>query len=111
MRPGLRDKKFVNENASGFDLLRERRKLQVMPRKKESRCDFTIGIPAALHLVDELYLWKNFFSQLGISVVTSESYRDGVREGKKITGAEFCAPVTDIHGHVLYLQERADMLF
>ena len=104
-------RKYVNENTSGFDLLKERRRLQTVKTGKDRGYDFTIGIPAALHLVDELYLWKTFFSQLGIKVITSESYRDGVREGKKISGAEFCAPVTDIHGHVLHLQEKADYVF
>ncbi len=104
-------RKYVNENTSGFDLLKERKKLQAIRDRKQPLFDFIIGIPAALHLMDDLYLWKHFFNELGIRVITSAAYRDGIREGKKIAGAEFCAPVTEIHGHALYLQERADYVF
>ena len=105
-------KKFVNKNKSGFDLLSERKKLQVIPLKNMDKdCGFTIGIPSALHLADELYMWKYFFNELGIKTVTSEKYRGGIREGKKITGSEFCAPITELHGHAVYLLEKADYLF
>ncbi|MDR3238232.1 MAG: acyl-CoA dehydratase activase, partial [Spirochaetia bacterium] len=103
-------KKFVDENKSGFDLLKERKRLQVLSKKTKD-FSFTIGIPAALHLTEELYLWKYFFNELGIKTITSEAYKNGIREGKKITGAEFCAPITEIHGHTAYLLEKADYLF
>lgn len=104
-------KKFVDENKSGFDLLRERKKLQIVPKKEQKHFGFTVGIPSALHLTDELYLWKYFFNELGVHVITSEGYKDGIGEGKKITGAEFCAPITEMHGHTQYLLEKADYLF
>ena len=104
-------KKFVNENKSGFDLLKERKKLQVLPQKEKLDVNFTIGIPSALQLTDELYMWKYFFNELGIPVITSEAYKDGIRDGKKIAGAEFCAPITEMYGHVEYLLNNADYLF
>jgi predicted CoA-substrate-specific enzyme activase len=70
-----------------------------------------VGLPAALHLFDELPLWKKFFRLLNIRTVTSEAYRGGVSEGKILTGAEFCAPMAALHGHVNYLSERADYIF
>lgn len=103
-------KKFVNENKSGFDLLRARKKLLKLP-KEEPKYDFTIGIPAALNMVDEMYMWKYFFRELGVKTVTSEGYKDGIKEGKKITRAEFCAPITELHGHVMYLKDKADYIF
>ena len=70
-----------------------------------------VGIPAALHLFDEMPLWKKFFELLNVRTVTSEQYRGGISEGKILTGAEFCAPLAAMHGHVNYLSERADYIF
>jgi len=71
-----------------------------------------IGIPAALHLFEEVALWKRFFRNLAIPVIDSSSFRDGLKEGKRLTGAEFCAPVTALHGHVAHLIDAgADYIF
>jgi predicted nucleotide-binding protein (sugar kinase/HSP70/actin superfamily) len=48
---------------------------------------------------------------LGLPVVTTESYTGAVQEGRRLTGAEFCAPITALHGHVRYLAEKADCVF
>ncbi len=63
----------------------------------------TIGIPAALHLYEDLVFWQKFFDLLDIKTVTSEKYHDAIKEGKHITAAEFCAPMTALHGHIQYL--------
>jgi predicted nucleotide-binding protein (sugar kinase/HSP70/actin superfamily) len=73
--------------------------------------DFTIGIPAALHLFDELDLWQKFFDLLSIKTVSSETMKQAVKTGKKFTGAEFCAPLTALHSHVQYLSDKADYIF
>lgn len=113
-------KSFVNRNISGFDPLREYRKTFTLPSLEPivtaelpaSRTPkITIGLPAALHLMEELPLWKYFFTRLGIKTVTSEGFRDALKTGKEATGAEFCAPLTAFHGHVLHLAERADYVF
>lgn len=104
-------KKFVNQNSSGFDLLKERKSILSVKPWKEYKNEFTIGIPAALHLYDEMHLWKEFFTGLGIKTVTSENYKDGIKEGKKISGSEFCAPMSEMHGHVLYLTGKSDYVF
>jgi predicted CoA-substrate-specific enzyme activase len=104
-------KKFVNQNISGFEFMKERRKLEVPWRPESWRFDFTVGIPAALHLYDELLLWQEFFHRLGIRTLTGEGYRDGIRDGKRISGAEFCAPMSEMHGHVLHLSGKADFIF
>jgi predicted CoA-substrate-specific enzyme activase len=109
--------KYVSNNRSGFDLLRERRK--AMPFKPQSKpgADMTIGIPAALHLHEDLVLWQKFFDLLGIATLTSETYRNAIKQGKHITAAEFCAPMTALHGHIKYLltnpagAERVDFIF
>jgi predicted CoA-substrate-specific enzyme activase len=99
----------------------------------------TIGIPASLHLFGELPLWKRFFEELGaatagnsrsaaagggarapgapmpgargIRAVTSEHLEGMLKSGKHLTGAEFCAPVTALHGHARALAESCDFVF
>lgn len=70
-----------------------------------------VGLPAALHLFEDLFFWKSFFRKLGIRTITSEGYPDAVKAGRKRVGAEMCAPMTALHGHVHYLLERADLVF
>ena len=58
---------FVNNNKSGFDLFKSRRKAFKIPSFANSegglrQKSFTIGIPAALHLHEDLSFWKHFFS-------------------------------------------------
>ena len=103
--------KYVTESCSGFNLIRERRKAFSFQGPKTYQQNITIGIPAALHLYDEINLWKKFFNLLSIRVVTSEKYYQGVKDGKKLTGAEFCAPITALHGHVSSLVDKADYIF
>lgn len=148
--------KFVNRNKSGFNLLRERKKIfstipdektlerysnsglkgikKVLPsielpelkdmlpnncpdakeepvHAEKQKSQITIGIPAGLHLFDDLQLWKNFFKELSVTAITSENFKDPINTGKELTGAEFCAPMTALHGHVKYLSERADYIF
>lgn len=101
-------KKFVNNNMSGFDLLKERKNIFSFKPSKEY---ITIGIPAALHMFEDVPMWKYFFDQLSIKTISSEPYTEAVKEGKRIAGAEFCAPLTALHGHVKYLLERSDYVF
>ncbi len=110
-------KEYVSRNRSGFDLLAARRLQQTagcfdgasrsttgsIPR-------ITIGIPSALYLREEQPLWRRFFSNLGIQTEIS-SLKEPVKAGKRLTGAEFCAPITAMHAHAVYLAERVDYLF
>ncbi|UCD80215.1 MAG: CoA activase, partial [Desulfobacterales bacterium] len=102
---------YVNNNRTGFDLLKERRRVFACNTAGEIKEQFTIGLPAALHLLEDLPFWQYFFNTLGIQTVTSESCRDSLKDGKRIAGAEFCAPMTDLHGHVHALMQRADYIF
>ncbi|MFW6372136.1 MAG: acyl-CoA dehydratase activase [Thermodesulfobacteriota bacterium] len=107
---------FVSNNRSGFDLLRERRKVRAGADRKfeaeKSRHEIgIIGIPAALHLFEDLDFWKYFFDALGVQTLTSEGFTGAVKAGKSSAGAEFCAPMAALHGHVRYLSDRADSVF
>jgi len=104
-------RKYVNNNTSGFDLLKERNNVFSLKTKKEYNEELIVGIPAALHLSEDLPLWKKFFDELSIKIVTSENYIEAVKEGKRISGGEFCAPMAALHGHVKYLLDKADHIF
>jgi predicted CoA-substrate-specific enzyme activase len=104
-------KRFVDGNRSGFDLLRERRKAFAFEPAAEYDEEIAIGLPAAVHLFEDLPFWKHFFNGLGIRTVTSEEFGEAFTEGRHLAGAEFCAPMTSLHGHVEHLLDRADYVF
>ncbi|MGW8267394.1 MAG: acyl-CoA dehydratase activase-related protein, partial [Longimicrobiales bacterium] len=103
--------RHVQNNTSGFDLFKARKRAFRLPAESGTRREITIGIPAALHLYEDLPLWQRFFQRLGFRTVTSEKYQDGVKEGRLLAGAELCAPLTALHGHVRYLLNRSDRVF
>jgi predicted CoA-substrate-specific enzyme activase len=102
---------FISKNRTGFDLLKNRDKIFSPERGKNLRHDITIGIPAALHLFEELSLWKRFFNNLSIRTISSEDFPDPLKTGKCLAGAEFCSPINSIFGHVVYLSDKADYIF
>jgi predicted CoA-substrate-specific enzyme activase len=104
-------KKYIALDTLAFNLLEHRTRI-FQTRQPETFCsDIIIGLPASLHMFEELGLWKRFFSNLFIRIVTSEQLPDPVKAGKRIAGAEFCAPVDSIYGHVAYLAGKADFIF
>jgi predicted CoA-substrate-specific enzyme activase len=78
---------YVSRNKSGFDLIRNREKIFAHTPVKNFRENIIIGIPASLHLFEDLPLWKRFFDNLSIRTITSEDYRDPVKRGKCLAGA------------------------
>jgi predicted CoA-substrate-specific enzyme activase len=104
-------KKHVRTNASGFDLLKEHRRAFLPLTRDKPRTTTRVGIPAALHLFEDLPIWRHFFHRLGIPTVTSERYSNAVKDGRLLAGAEFCAPLTALHAHVQHLLDRADVVF
>ncbi len=109
-------KRFVNNRGNTFNLIKARNKVAA-EEKKAAKCSreklkpYTVGIPAALYLHEDLPLWRHFFELLAVDVVTSENYKTPVKEGKNLTGAEFCAPISAMHGHVNHLLAKADYVF
>lgn len=104
-------RKRVDNNRSGFDLLAERRKIFRISRHTIPRLGPIIGLPAGLHLMEDLPMWRYFFAGLGIRTVTSTAGHDAVKTGKPLAGAEFCAPMTALFGHVDDLLPKCDYLF
>ncbi|MEN6446635.1 MAG: acyl-CoA dehydratase activase [Syntrophaceae bacterium] len=104
-------KKRVSNNTSGFDLLKARAEAYSFPRRAKNKGGPTIGLPAALHLSEDIELWQHFFDALSIRTVTSGNCPDALRDGRNISGAEFCAPLTALYGHVHALLKDADYVF
>jgi len=104
-------KKHVALDSPVPDLLEERARLMHVPRTNSFSSDIIIGLPASLHLFEDLNLWERFFGNLSIRTVTSVNYPDPVKAGKRIAGAEFCAPIDSMHGHAAWLAGRADFIF
>jgi predicted CoA-substrate-specific enzyme activase len=102
---------FTSGNKTGFDLLKSRGKIFSLEPINNFNKDIIIGIPASLHLFEELSLWKRFFNNLSIRTITSEDYRDPLKAGKCLAGAEFCSPINSIFGHVVYLSDKVDYIF
>ncbi len=103
--------RYVSRNKTGFDLLKNRDKIFALQKVNNLRHNITIGLPATLHLFDDLLLWKRFFNNLSVPVITSEEYRDSLKAGKSLAGAEFCSPVNSIFGHVVFLSDKTDFIF
>lgn len=121
------DTGYVNRNRSGFDLLRERRRVERQAAAEPNRVDAeangmsdsgasrvarrVVGLPDALFMSEDLSYWEFFFRCLGIPTRTSRGLKDAARRGKTRSGAEFCAPVSAWHGHAEALLEQCDYLF
>ena len=105
------EEKFIANPSTAFNVIKERNKVFTYKAENKADGNITIGIPAALHIFDELPVWQRFFDLLSINTVNSLNYQDGIKEGKMLSGAEFCAPISAIHGHVHYLLDKADYIF
>lgn len=103
--------KYVDRNISGFDLVKEREKHFHVQKSEKYKSSLKIGLPASLHMFEELSLWKRFFNNLSIQPITSEIFDDPVKTGKRIAGAEFCAPMEAMYGHISWLAGKVDYIF
>lgn len=75
------------------------------------RRSLRIGIPRCLYLQEDWRLWRFFFEALGFAVVPGQDSSRMTAEGKRIAGADFCAPVAMLHGQVRDLLEKCDYVF
>jgi predicted CoA-substrate-specific enzyme activase len=104
-------KQFVDNNISEFNLVKEYSKQFAFRAINSNKSDITVGIPAGLYLFEDLLLWQRFFDLLHIKSITSLNFRDAVKTGKRVSGAEFCAPMSAIQGHLIYLLDKAKTNF
>ncbi|MDZ4164817.1 MAG: acyl-CoA dehydratase activase, partial [Smithellaceae bacterium] len=105
-------KHYVGSTKRQYGLIKERAKVFRVGRRTASfKQQVKIGIPDALYLAEEMPLWRHFFSNLGVETLTSGDYKNAVKSGKKIAGAEFCTPLAAFFGHVQYLADKCDYIF
>ncbi len=107
-----RTKHFVDNNRSGFDLIRTHK--GIFPHKNLviDGSNVTVGIPSALYLREDISMWVDFFNQLGIMTITGEDAgREVLQTGKKRAGAEFCSPIAAMLGQAAILAEKCDFIF
>jgi len=71
----------------------------------------TIGMPSALYLEEDAPFWTALLERLGFACVAAPDDADTLRLGKRLAGAEFCAPMALLHGQVHALLEKADYVF
>lgn len=111
----------VSENTSGYDLLRDRARTlrqvsgyvstPIAGERAEGQPRVLIGIPSGLYLAEAQPFWETFFAVLGLPVVTSRAMHGIVGRGRRVAGAEFCAPMMQFHGEVDRLLEVATHVF
>ncbi len=105
-------KKFVKKQQTPSLLqIRKSALAPLMPAQPEKTELPVVGIPSGLRIFDETLLWRKFFNNLGIRTVTSEETPDVIARGKKLAGAEFCAPMTAFYGHTASVAEKSDVVF
>ena len=101
----------LSANRSGFSPLKERKRAFHFERHQADGTFPVVGLPASLHLADDLEFWQVFFGALSIPTITSEGNLEPVKSGKAVTQVEFCAPMTALHADVSYLLSKADYVF
>ncbi|TYO97824.1 acyl-CoA dehydratase activase-related protein [Desulfallas thermosapovorans] len=71
-----------------------------------------IGIPSAMFYYIYYPMWKTFFEELGVQVVTSgKTTRQLLDNGVREALADACVPVKVYFGHAMALANRVDYLF
>jgi len=106
---------FVGEGEAKHNHLLERREaveraFAAVPRMGPRR-GIRIGIPASLYLAEDTNFWKTFWDILGFDAVIASDDADTLRTGKRLSGAEFCAPMALLYGQVHGLLADCDRVF
>lgn len=72
----------------------------------------TVGIPRTLLYYTYFPLWRRFFEELGVEVVTSaKTTKRILDDGVRTAVTDACVPIKLIHGHVVDLIGRVNYLF
>jgi predicted CoA-substrate-specific enzyme activase len=77
----------------------------------DARSRIRIGLPKALYVDDDRAFWAAFFGRLGFSVVETDGSPGILKEGKRLSGAEYCAPMALAYGEVAALLAISDFAF
>jgi predicted CoA-substrate-specific enzyme activase len=101
----------------GRDLLAERKAAIAAAYREARKGSFpklgypTVGIPSSLYLAEDAPFWRAFFERLGFPVVVADEDAETLRVGKRLAGAEFCAPMALFHGQAEALLASANLAF
>ncbi|MFC1585493.1 acyl-CoA dehydratase activase-related protein [Fibrobacterota bacterium] len=112
--PGLSLARLRNRiQFNALELRREIFSSGILARQKKTTRtrSVKIGLPAALTMLEYLPLWELFFKRLGFTTVVSSTRTRHFTAGKGISGADYCAPITDFHGHIKHLEPKVDYIF
>lgn len=101
--------RYIKKNAGCFDLVKEWQRVFRIPKQPDGKAE--IGIPAGLHMFGEVKFWEHFFGTLGFSFSSSRTEKGLLKLGKHYAGAEFCAPIESMYGHVISLADKAEHIF
>ncbi|MBI5511733.1 MAG: CoA activase [Deltaproteobacteria bacterium] len=102
---------YVSKNASGFDLLKARRKVPHRADLAAKRGHLTIGLLSGVQFFEDLELWQTFFAELGVRTATVPGKKALIAAGKRLAKAELCAPMAALHAQADALAPTADYLF
>ena len=76
------------------------------------RAKLILGIPQALFYWKQPFFWEEFFQNLGFEVVLSpKTNKEIVEMGVKIADPETCFSVKILFGHLLFLENKVDLIF
>ena len=103
--------RYVARGKAGFRLLEACKKSFTPLQERSLGSKIRIGIPSALHMFEEIPFWKLFFREIGVDLITSSTGKNMLKTGKHLAGAEFCAPVESMYGHVKALIDTVDHIF
>ncbi len=104
-------KHYVGPTRKRYDLITERNRVFRIAKRTSFKKQVRIGIPDGLYFAEEMPLWKHFFTALGVETVSDENFKNAIESGKKIAGAEFCAPLTAFFGQTQNLIDKCDYIF
>jgi predicted nucleotide-binding protein (sugar kinase/HSP70/actin superfamily) len=99
----------ADRNRSGFSLLQERKRAFTLPEPRPAAAAIRLGLPAALHLAEDVEFWQVLFARLGVPTLTREPPNDPIARAN--AAAEFCAPMAVLQAEVDFLLSRADYVF
>ena len=104
---------YVPSGQRVFHALAGRRFAEKIPEQPPVQIDrsFTLGLPTALYMREDLVFWRQFFRELGIQTKSGDDEGDASPEGRRRAGADFCAPIIELHGQVHLLAQEVDYLF
>ncbi|MCG8619388.1 MAG: acyl-CoA dehydratase activase [Desulfobacterales bacterium] len=75
-------------------------------RPENAESTGTIGIPEALFMKEYTPMFKDFFQQLGFTVIVEKSTSSKLTAGMNMINADFCAPMALAHGLVESLARK-----